>query len=180
MFPHRITDDIQLRQLQQHHAADLFRVTDANRDHLRCWLPWLDNTKSERDSASFIAASLRAFAETGTFACGIWHQGQLSGVIGYNRIDWDSKIAYPGYWLARASEGKGVITRCCRALIQHAFNEYRLNRVVITVATMNHKSQAIPDRLGFVREGVLHDAEWLYDHFVDHTVNALLRRNYTE
>jgi len=68
------------------------------------------------------------------------------------------------------------MTDCCRALIKHGFDEYGLNRIVITVATTNVKSQAIPDRLGFSKEGVLLDAEWLYDHYVDHTVNALLAK----
>jgi ribosomal-protein-serine acetyltransferase len=49
-----------------------------------------------------------------------------------------------------------------------------LNRLVITCATQNQKSRAIPERLGFVHEGIARDAEWLYDHFVDHDIYAKL------
>jgi ribosomal-protein-serine acetyltransferase len=38
----------------------------------------------------------------------------------------------------------------------------------------NSKSCAIPERLGCRREGVRRQAEWLYDHFVDHVVYAAL------
>ena len=67
------------------------------------------------------------------------------------------------------------MTQCCRALIEHAFTDLQLNRVVITCATGNHRSQAIPERLGFCREGTLRETEWLYDHYVDHFVYGLLR-----
>lgn len=176
MFAFTITSTITLRLLQPVHAAELYQVTDANRTHLRRWLPWLDHTRSEADTAAFIAGRLRGLADDGTFTCGIWHQGALCGVIGYNRIDWEARTAFPGYWLAEAAEGRGIMTRCCRVLAAHAFDEYRLRGVIITVAVGNHKSQAIPDRLGFTRIGIQRDAEWLYDRHVDHTINALRDR----
>jgi len=176
MLAHRISDNITLRLLQAHHAKVLFDLVDFNRDHLRAWMPWLDKTLSEKDTAGFISGMLSSFASTGAFTCGIWHNEHLSGVVGYNRIDTENKIGYIGYWLSKDAEGKGIMTDCCRALIKHGFDEYGLNRIVITVATTNVKSQAIPDRLGFSKEGVLLDAEWLYDHYVDHTVNALLAK----
>ena len=89
-----------------------------------------------------------------------------------------NRVAYIGYWLAENFQGKGIMTACCRCLVDHAFRDLDLNKVVIACGTGNARSQAIPDRLGFVREGVLRDAEWLYDHFIDHTVNALLRREW--
>ncbi len=177
LFTHSLSTETELRMLQPRHARELFGVVEANRAHLREWLPWLDRSREEKDSAAFIAASLRAFAETGAFVCGIWHQGALSGVIGYNQVDGTNRMATIGYWLAKSAQGQGLATSCCRALVDHAFAEYRLNRLVISVATGNRRSQAIPERLGFVREGVLREAEWLYDRFVDHTVNALLARD---
>jgi ribosomal-protein-serine acetyltransferase len=176
MLAHHISDTITLRLLQAHHAKILFDLVDSNRDHLRTWLPWLDKTLSEKDSAGFISGMLSTFASTGAFVCGIWHRERLCGVVGYNRIDSENRIGYIGYWLSKDAEGKGIMTDCCRAVVKHGFEEYGLNRIVITVATNNIKSQAIPDRLGFSKEGVLHDAEWLYDHYVDHTVNALLAK----
>lgn len=34
------------------------------------------------------------------------------------------------------------------------------------------------ERLGFINEGTIRDAEWLYDHSVDHVVYGLLSRNW--
>jgi ribosomal-protein-serine acetyltransferase len=80
-----------------------------------------------------------------------------------------------GYWLDAAHQGKGIMTAACREMIKHAFQELDLHRVVIACATENLRSRAIPERLGFKLEGVARQSEWLYDHFVDHAIYALLR-----
>ena len=105
---------------------------------------------------------------------GIWHEGRLAGAIGYDPIDWENRTTELGYWLGEEYQGKGLVTAACRALVEPAFGELSLNRVVISCATENKKSCAIPERLGFRREGVQRQAEWLYHHFVDHVVYAAL------
>jgi ribosomal-protein-serine acetyltransferase len=55
-----------------------------------------------------------------------------------------------------------------------------LNRIEARVATGNHASQAVCDRAGLKKEGVLREAEWLYDHYVDLTVNSILKSEWEE
>lgn len=174
MFAYRLDDRSELRLLQPHHAPELFRVTDANRAHLRAWLPWVDDVRAERDSAEFIRSALRDFAESGTFVCGIWHDDALCGTVGYNAIAWGDGSAVLGYWLAATHTGRGLMTRACGAMVRHAFDDYRLHRVAVHVATGNARSQAVAERLGFRVEGVHREAAMVHDRFVDLTVNALL------
>ena len=91
-------------------------------------------------------------------------------MIGYNQLDWQNRIGYIGYWLAQDYQGKGLMTTSCKAIVDYGFGVLNLNRLVITCATENKPSQAIPNRLGFTHEGTTRDAEWLYDHFVDHEI----------
>lgn len=174
MFEFKVDDQINLRLLEPRHADALFALTDANRDYLRQWLPWLDTVVSVADTLKFIEATQKQFAANNGFVTGSWYQGELAGVVGHNSIDWPNRISALGYWLGIEFQGKGVVTRSCRALITHAFAELRLNRVDIRCAVGNGRSRAIPERLGFQQEGIIRQAEWLYDRFVDHVVYGML------
>ncbi len=100
------------------------------------------------------------------------------GVAGPHAIDSANRSCQLGYWLDEAHTGCGLMTSAVRALVAHAFTAMELNRVEIRAAPGNHASQGVCERLGFIREGVLRDAEWLYDHYVDLTVNSLLLREW--
>jgi len=174
VFSHKLSENTELRLLEERHAQELTELTERNRAYLRAWLPWVDSSRTVEDRKKFIRDSLKQFAENKGFVAGIWHEGRLAGVIGYDAIDWENRSTEVGYWLGEEYQGKGLVTTACRALVDHAFGELDLNRVSITCATENKKSCAIPERLGFRREGVRRQAEWLYDHFVDHVVYAAL------
>ena len=42
MFARIIDDTLLLRSLREDDTEQLFQVVEANREHLRVWLPWLD------------------------------------------------------------------------------------------------------------------------------------------
>jgi ribosomal-protein-serine acetyltransferase len=174
MFSHKLNENTELRLLEERHAQELTDLTDRNREHLRAWLPWVDTNRTVEDRQNFIRGALKQFAGNQGFTAGIWHEGRLAGVIGYHSIDWENRTTAVGYWLSEELQGRGLLTAACRAMVDHAFEELELNRVSITCATENMKSCAIPERLGFRQEGVVRQAEWLYDHFVDHVLYATL------
>ena len=174
MFACSLGDDAELRLLEVRHAEDLFTLINHNRLHLRQWLGWVDGNQSIDDSRNFIRGTLQQFANSNGFQAGIWFKGTLAGVIGYNYIDWHNGKTELGYWLGESFQGHGLITRACRALTDHSFDELGLNRVEILCAAGNTRSRAVPERLSFTQEGILHQAEWLYDHYVDLVVYAML------
>ncbi len=104
----------------------------------------------------------------------IFYEGQIAGVMGYNTIDQVNRIGCIGYWLAESYNGKGMMTACVKDMISLGEEFYSLQKVDIRCASGNHKSRAIPERLGFNHEGCLKRAEWLYDHWVDHEIYGLL------
>ncbi|HLX57089.1 MAG TPA: GNAT family protein [Ktedonobacteraceae bacterium] len=173
-----IDEDTELRLYEERHAPELARVIDDNRAHLRQWLPWLDNSTTVEHSLEFIRGSLRQFANNEGFQTGIWYQGKLAGGIGYHTIEWSSHKVEIGYWLAASMQGKGLMTRATKTLVTYAFQELHLNKVEIRCATGNMRSRAIPERLGFTQEGVIRDAGWLYDHFIDLVVYGMLAREW--
>ena len=174
MFSRRIDDHLELRLLEERHADELFALTDKHRAYLREWLPWLDATKKVRDTVEFIKGTLKQFAEDNGFSAGIWLDGALVGVIGLHGINRPNRWATIGYWLAEDAQGKGVMTRACRAVVDHLIGDIGLNRIGIACATENRKSRAIPERLGFKQEGIQRQVEWLYGKPLDHAVYSVL------
>jgi ribosomal-protein-serine acetyltransferase len=174
MLSLRVDGNLSLELLEGRHAPLLYHMVDANRAHLRRWLPWLDLTACLEDSRRWIDHAREQYANREAVNLGIWHRHELAGVIGLDTVDWGNRTSTMGYWLAASCQGQGLCTRACRALVGHALGDMGLNRVEIHCAPDNLRSRAIPMRLGFTLEGRLRQAEWLYDHFVDHDVFGLL------
>ena len=175
MFEWKVDEKIALRLLEARHDAALFAQVDAHRKYLRRWMAWLDNTKSVADIAEFTRTTRQQFADNKGIVAGIWFRGELCGVVGHNHISWANRACTLGYWLSADLQGRGIMTRSCRALIDYSFAELELNRVEIRCASGNAPSRAIPQRLGFTHEGTIRQVEWLYDRFVGHEIYGLLK-----
>lgn len=145
-----------------------------NRDHLRRWMPWVDNYPQNDAAREFISATVLRALTQGSMATGIWKEDELLGNIDYQSFTRVNNSAMIGYWLDKDHNGRGIMTRAVRHYLDTGFGRLRLNRIEIRVATGNYKSRAIPERLGFTKEGVIRQAEWLYDHYVDHVVYGML------
>lgn len=178
MFSAPIDSDLRLRLLEPRDADVVFRLLDSSRAYLREWLPFLDATRSSADTRAFIESGLQRYAAQNGAEIGLWYRGELAGVLGLHFIDWANRSTSLGYWLGEPYQGKGIMTRSCKAVIDILFHEYGLNRVEIRAATGNHKSRAVAERLGFQYEGCKRQAEWLYDHYVDHAVYSLLAQEW--
>jgi ribosomal-protein-serine acetyltransferase len=170
---------IEIRLLEEKHAEELFQLIEANRASLRQWLPWLDWSNSPADTAEHIRPSQSLYRESNGFAAGIWIDNQLAGSIGLHTIDSRHRSSSIGYWLSEQFRGRGAMTRACWAVVNTGFEYYRLHRIEIRCATGNQKSCAVARRLGFIYEGTLREAEWLYDHFVDLAVYSMLEQDWS-
>jgi ribosomal-protein-serine acetyltransferase len=174
MFKQIVTSNIFLRILEIRDAYTLNALINISRPQLRLWLPWLDDVSTTQDAEKFIEAGLTQFAENNGAQIGVWYQGELAGVLGMHEINWIHRFTSLGYWLGTPFQGRGIMTQSCRTLITILFQEYELHRVEIQAAQGNKKSQELAQRLGFQREGFRRQAEWLYDHYVDHIIYGLL------
>ncbi len=175
MFSYKIDDETELCLFEMRHAEELNALILENYEHIREWSAWLkDRERSLERTQDFIRRNLKHFAESDGFEICIRHQGKIAGQIGYNYFNWDDRRTEIGYWLGASFQGKGLITKSCRALVNYAFGELNLTRVEIRCGVRNKKSRRIPERLGFQKEGTLRQAEWLHDHFIDLVIYGLL------
>ncbi len=178
MFEYKVDDNISLKLLNKSDAEDLYALINSNRLYLRQWLSWLDKIKEVNDTVSFINNTRDQFANNNGFQAGILVDQKLTGIIGLHEIDWEDKKTEIGYWIDQNYQGRGIITKACKALLDYLFNRLKLNKVEIHCAEQNTKSQQIPLKLGFVREGLIREAQWLYDHYVNLVIYGLLASEY--
>ena len=174
MFTISVSHEIKLKLLQLQDSSPLFQLVHDNREHFRKWLPWVDSISSPIQYHSIIPGWLNQFYDKNGFQLGIRYHHQLIGAIGLHSIDWYNKQTSIGYYLAEGFEGKGIMTRSVNALLNYIFYNLHLHRVEVRCGIFNKKSCAIPERLGFNKEGVIRDGEFLYDHYHDLAVYGIL------
>lgn len=168
-----IDQETQLRLHEERYAEEYFALTERNRAYLREWMPWAAYEGSLEDMKAYMKQTLLQFANNEGLQTGIWYQNRLVGSIGYP-MDWVDHKVEIGYWIDASMQGKGLVTRACRALVTYAFDQYHLNKVEIHCATGNTRSRAIPERLGFTQEGIIRQAERCNDHYNDLVVYGML------
>ena len=172
-FCHKVDEQLTLAIVQPCLAEEIYALVDSNREHLAQWMPWIESTKGVEQISNWIKQSLMSFSEGTGITCAILLNNTVVGIIGYNKIDKSLKKVKIGYWVSSEHQGKGIITRACRHLIGHAFNELAVNKVEITVATENIKSRAVCERLGMELEGIISNSERVGDQIYDHAVYSL-------
>lgn len=154
-------------------AGELFALIEADRERLRVWLPWVDSTRRLGDTLAFIRTSMAAARGGQEFVYGVRQRGRLRGVVAL-RVNSANRKASLGYWLEKSATGRGLATRACRRLIDHAFGGLGLNRVSVHCALGNKLSRGVPKRLGLRCEGIERQAELVNGRFLDHAVYAVL------
>lgn len=180
MFLIQIDAEIELRLLQQKNDDEIFRLVDRSRPYLGRFLPWVEGVASAEDYKQIIPLWLQQFADNKGFQSGIFYKGNFVGMIGFHPIDWGTNMTAIGYWLAEEHQGKGIMTCCCQKVMEIGFLEYGLNRLEIRCDPENVKSRAIPERLGFVQEGVLRKSTIQNGVYRDSVVYGLLRSEYKQ
>lgn len=174
-----VDNEIELRIATESDAATLFQLVEENREHLRAWLPWLDETTSIQDEIEFIHGQLIRHQKTDGSLFLICYQGRtIVGTLSVNQVDHGNQTGWIGYWLDRGHTGKGIMTRAVGAIVDVLLVSCGFNRVVIEIGVGNSASMAIPLRLGFREEGKSIERQWMYDRWVDSLQFAITAREW--
>ena len=173
-----VDDDVELRVMSESDAEDFHRLNSSDNNGMKQWLPARDTERTLEETRDFIAQLRTGVSEDKGIAVGIWHRGQVAGFLDAQRIKWSHRKTELGFWLGTSFEGKGIMSRSCRALIDYTFREFGLNRVEMECATDNTRSRKVAERLGFIQDGTIRQAAWLNDRFVDYAIYGLLAQDW--
>ena len=140
------------------------------------WLPWARLDHGRGETRRYLRAARAAWARQTAFefVIELRESGQLLGVTSLHRIDWVRACAGLGYWVRRSVWSQGIATEAAAAALSHALGGLRLHRVEALVALENKASQRVIEKLGFTREGVAREAEYVDGRYLDHIQYSFL------
>jgi ribosomal-protein-serine acetyltransferase len=104
------------------------------------------------------------------------NQKNIVGVCSIEAVNSNNRSANIGYWISENHSGRSIARTVTKRLVEYGFDNLNLHRIEIRAATMNWASQKVAESCGFQFEGIAKDCEWLYDHFVDLKVYALINK----
>lgn len=170
-----IDDYTFLEKLNLTHSEAIFNAIDQNRKFLRKWLPFVDFTQKISDTERFVRSITDKVSSNRDEVYVIWYKHEFAGLIGFKDIDRTNDKIEIGYWLTEKMTGRGIATEATRKMVNLAFRNMDMNRVVIRCGIGNDKSSAIPRRLGFSLEGVERCGERHNQSYIDLEVYSLLK-----
>ena len=174
-----VDENITLRLMTTSDAPDLLTLFEQNRDHLTEWQDWPNKIQTLDDCTQYIERHEREYDEGKTVGCVILFQEQVVGMCTLTKIVPFLRKAFLSYWIAEDYQGKGIVTKASKALLQHAFETMKLNRIALTYKQIsdinsNVRSRRTAERLGFKQEGILRQDGMTKGVFMDMVICSLL------
>jgi len=173
----KISENLSLALINENHSKKIFELVDSNREYLREWLPFVDRMTNVEFAEAFVKGTIQRNQENIEYAFVIIENKRTVGRIGIYKIDNQNKIGEIGYWLAKDYQGKGLATISCKSIIEFGFSTLGLNRIEIKCGTNNFKSKKIPERLNFMREGVIRQGELIRDKYIDLNLYSIIKND---
>ena len=175
-----VDDEITLKTVQLDDIESRYKVIDENREFLKKWLGWLDFYKTSNDLIEYTKDCQEKEKNKEAYAFGIYYLNEFVGSIEIQEINYRNQKCEIGYWLSEKFNGKGIMIKSCKSIINYIFDCMKLNKISILTATENYSSQAIPEKLKFIKEGTLIENECLYGNFVDNYIYGITKKMWEE
>lgn len=150
------SEHLYLRRYRPEDSAVYFQMLQANRDHLREFLPpLLEAVQNEADAERVLRQLIAEWQPGNLFIFGVWEKGSNSyvGEAYLANPDWHVPCIELGYFVTKENTGRGYATEAAQATLQFAFEYLKVVRVELQCAADNEASQRVAERCGFTLEG---------------------------
>jgi ribosomal-protein-serine acetyltransferase len=157
----RSPSPLRLRTLTPRDADAFARHAAADVEHLDEHLPWARAAAEPAGAREWLESYERG--EDGrVLVAGAFDGAEIVGGALLLHHDPAAKSIELGCWATSGVEGRGVARAACGALIAYARARLGVERVVWQSSTVNPRSRALAERLGFRHEGTLRSAYVLH------------------
>jgi ribosomal-protein-serine acetyltransferase len=161
-FPSQfVTDRLLIRIPYPGDGKVVYEAIQASINEFKNWLPFVQKEQSEQNTEANIREAHLRFLKREDLRLLIFlkESSQFIGSSGLHNPNWDVPKFEIGYWIDTRYSGKGYMTEAVQGISNYAFNELKARRLEIRCDTLNEKSKAIPERLGFSLEGILRNED---------------------
>lgn len=174
------TERLRLRVPRRRDLVPLDEAINETLPELVRWLPWAHAEHSRSDARAYLRDARVARLRRVALELVIEDRADatLLGVMSVHRIDWVRRCAGIGYWVRRAAWGKQVATEAAAALVDYSLRKLELHRLEAHVAPRNPASQRVVEKIGFTREGIAREFEYIDGEYLDHIQYSILRSEY--
>ena len=170
-----------LRPFRKRDAEALLEAVRHSMPDLYPFLPWATHGYNQANATRFIRNTTRAWREQRAFNFAIRDAegaGPHLGNVSVLYVSKDSRTGEIGYWINSGNTGQGTAAEVTARIVQVAFEELGLHRVVLRIAVGNRPSERVAEKLGFTREGVLREELEVHGTWLDHTAYSMLEHEY--
>lgn len=100
--------------------------------------------------------------------------GTRVGTVGFSIVTHETDSAEVGYWIAPEHQQQGYGSEAVALLVDYGFRELGLHRIEARVYEFNEGSQRLLESVGFQREGVHRDGQFIHGEYQDEYWYGLL------
>ena len=151
------TERLHIRMPLPGDGKAVHNAINASLSELKPWMIFAQQEQSEQDIEANIRQAHVDYLSRKDLRLLVFlkESGEFIASSGLHKIDWDIRKFEIGYWIDSRYSGKGYITEAVQGITDFAITELNARRIEIRCDAKNVKSRAIPERLGFMLEGIL-------------------------
>lgn len=141
-------------------------------------IPNMPSPYNTEDAESFLVKAIEDFTENKDypFAIRLKQDGKLIGNI-HLMLNTKTSKGEIGCWLDESFWRQGIMTEAAKAVVNFAFNELKLHKLVWSALSFNKGSYGVALKLGFVKEGEQKELYFVKGKYADSYTFGLINPN---
>jgi RimJ/RimL family protein N-acetyltransferase len=147
-----------LRSWRAGDGPAIFEAVDSSRDHLRVFMPWVDQHASVEDSERYVRGACARYLTAEKCDMAVFAEdGRVLGGTGFfGRDGWLKEgMGEVGMWVRADEGGKGLASRVLAELLRWGFTDWPFLRLSWRCSGDNRASARVAEKAGMRLEGVL-------------------------
>lgn len=151
------TPRLRLEATAPAHANGLWSAIQVSLPELTTFMAWAPSA-SLANTVTFTERMEHKRQELTDWSFTIFLDEQVAGNISLTGYEALADLAEIGYWLRSDLCGRGLMTEAAGAVVDFGFDHVGCHRVELRAAESNVGSIRVAEKVGFVREGLLREA----------------------